>query len=412
MKSENKASGKPGVVVIGRNFDALLCMTRSLGEAGYPVEMLRVFQKRSRYLFVLQRLNPEAYSKYVTAYQTCVAEGSDRRIVESLIAMAEPGAKKLLFPADDYVAGIADAYMEVLRPYYELPSIGGRAGEITRMMQKAVQKQLAMQVGLPVVNGRSIRAVKGQFEIPEGVKYPCFVKPNVSRNSAKANMRRCADEQELRDVLAEFSQNADIEMLVEDYVEIRKELSVLGLSTGTGVIASGLFVQEKGGSKERRGVAVTGRMLPCAQVQELADGIVRLVKLLNYEGLFNVDLCEAADGAVYFVELNLRYSSSGYAATACGLNLPAMFADYMFFGKAVDLDCTVPQTDRCFLNERILLEEYSRNTFGMAEVRRMMRDADISLIRNACDKRPGRQFWKFVLFSAMLRLYYRLRSGK
>ena len=145
--------------------------------------------------------------------------------------MADPDRKMLLIPADDLIAYIADDYLEELQEYYLLPNIDNKAGAVIRMMNKGVQKELAEKAGLPVLNSCVIKTIDGEFEIPESVTYPCFIKPNISRNSSKSRMRKCDSEDELRGYLTEFSQKKDIEMLVEDYVDIKREYSLIGIST-------------------------------------------------------------------------------------------------------------------------------------------------------------------------------------
>ena len=85
--------------------------------------------------------------------------------------------------------------------------------------------------------------------------YPCFIKPNISKSSSKKRMRKCDSEVELRGYLTEFSEKKDIEMLVEDYVEIAKEYSLLGVSTRQGTIGTGLLRcgrRRKGRTQRRR----------------------------------------------------------------------------------------------------------------------------------------------------------------
>ena len=62
-------SDKPRVIVAGRNYCSNLTMARSLGEAGYEVEILRIFQVRPRRRNPMKRmLKPDAYSKYIKGY--------------------------------------------------------------------------------------------------------------------------------------------------------------------------------------------------------------------------------------------------------------------------------------------------------------------------------------------------------
>lgn len=405
-------SEKPRVLVAGRNYCSNLTMARSLGEAGYEVEVLRIFQVRPKKKNLMKMLKPDAYSKYIKGYYVCVSRRRSKRIVRRLISLADENRKMLLIPADDLVACIADDYLEQLSEYYYLPNVEGKEGEINHLMSKGVQKALAKDFGLPVLNSCVIKTVKGEFEIPETVNYPCFIKPNISKNSSKSRMRKCNSEEELRETLTEFSREKDIEMLVEDYVEIAKEYSILGLGTEEGAIGPGFFVAEEGGQLEHRGVAITGRILPCSFNEPLIKQMVDFVASLKFTGLYDVDLIETVDGKIYFVEVNMRFGASGYAVTQCGVNLPGMFADYMLEGKEIDMNCEVKETNKTFVSEKVLIEEYVKDRISMAKLKVLLKESDIHFVQNDQDSKAYRHFKKFYFVARLMRIATKYKEKK
>ncbi len=403
-------SDKPRVMVAGRNYCSNLTMARSLGEAGYEVEILRIFQVRPRRRNPMKRmLKPDAYSKYIKGYYVCVSRRRSRRIVNRLKVLADPDHRMLLIPADDLVAYIADDYLDELSEYYIIQNINNEPGELNRLMAKGRQKELAAAAELNVLNSCVIRTRGGEFTIPESVTYPCFIKPNISKSSSKKRMRKCDSEVELRGYLTEFSEKKDIEMLVEDYVEIAKEYSLLGVSTRQGTIGPGFFVAEEGGKDEHRGVAVTGRILPCSDFQPLVDDLIKFVNSLGYEGLYDVDLIESVNGKMYFVEINMRFGASGYAVTKCGVNLPGMYADYMLTGKPLDMGCKVTP-GKTFVSEKVLIEEYTMGRLSWSDLKRAMKESDVHFVKNDDDRKAYRHFRKFYPLAALMRFVYTHRS--
>ena len=403
-------SDKPRVMVAGRNYCSNLTMARSLGEAGYEVEILRIFQVRPRRRNPMKRmLKPDAYSKYIKGYYVCVSRRRSRRIVNRLKVLADPDHRMLLIPADDLVAYIADDYLDELSEYYIIQNINNEPGELNRLMAKGRQKELAAAAGLNVLNSCVIRTRGGEFTIPESVTYPCFIKPNISKSSSKKRMRKCDSEVELRGYLTEFSEKKDIEMIVEDYVEIAKEYSLLGVSTRQGTIGPGFFVAEEGGKDEHRGVAVTGRILPCSDFQPLVDDLIKFVNSLGYEGLYDVDLIESVNGKMYFVEINMRFGASGYAVTKCGVNLPGMYADYMLTGKPLDMGCKVTP-GKTFVSEKVLIEEYTMGRLSWSDLKRAMKESDVHFVKNDDDRKAYRHFRKFYPLAALMRFVYTHRS--
>ena len=408
----NPFAENPRVVVAGRNYCSNLTMARSLGMAGYDVEVLRIFQVKPKWRNLAKYMRPDAYSKYIKAYHVCISNRKAKNIVRKLIKIADPYRKMLLIPADDLVANVVDEYMAKLSPYYIMPNVNQIPGEVGRLMSKEVQKELAERAGLPVVNSCVIRTHKHQFEIPETVTYPCFIKPNISKNSSKSRMRRCDSAEELEQVLTEFCQKKDIEMLVEDFIEIDKEYAMLGLSTAQGAIAPGFFVAEEGGHDAHRGVAMVGRILPTSEEQKLIDDIVKFVASLNFEGLFDVDLIRTPDGKLYFTELNLRFGASGYAVTLSGANLPGMFADYMIKGTPVDMNCRIEEPGKRFISEKIMIDEYISGYLTKGDMKDRMENLDVHFIYDEQDSKAYRHFRKFYPMAGAARWLMALKKAR
>lgn len=406
----NRFTEKPRVVVAGRNYCSNLCLARAFGRAGYEVEILRIFQVKPTWKNPLKWIKPDAYSQYVKAYHVCITRRKDKRILDKLKAIADRNRKMLLIPADDLVANVVDDHYNMLSKYYLLPNVDHTQGEINRLMSKAVQKELAEAAGLPIINSCVIATEKGKFEIPESVTYPCFIKPNISKNGLKSRMRRCDSAEELAGYLTEFSAKKDIEMLCQDFVDIGREYSILGVSTKNGAIGPGFFGADEGGHDSRKGVALTGVVVPCEQRQQLIDDILKFIGTLKFDGLFDVDLIETADGKMYFVELNMRFGGSGYAITDSGVNLPGMFADYMTLNKPIDFNCKLENPGKRFISEKIMIEEYSGGFLTWSEMKKKMAAADIHFIMDSEDKRPYRHFRRYYFFATLARILLKLKS--
>ena len=396
-------SEKPRVLVSGRNYCSNLCMAKALGEAGYQVEVLRIFQVRPKLKYVLRRIQPDAFSKYVKAYNVCISRRRPIRIVKKLIELADENRKMLLIPADDLVANIIDENYDILSPYYIMPNIEEKQGKVSWMMSKDVQKKAAIKAGLPVVNSCVIKTHEGQFDIPDSVTYPCFIKPNVSMKSSKSRMKKCENRNELYKTLKLFSTKKDIEMLVEDFVEIDREYSLLGVSTPDGVCAPAFFGAEEGGHEAHRGVALTGRILPVSEEQELIDKLIKFVEDTKFTGLFDVDLIKTPEGKMIFVELNLRFGASGYAFAKCGANLPGMFADYMLLNKPLNKQCEVKEPGKLFLSEKVMIDEYVESFCTKKDMKEAMNKVDIRFIYDKEDPRPYRHFRLFYPLATMVR---------
>ena len=411
MNRRNPNSNRPRVIVTGRNYGSNLCIARALGQAGYEVEILRIFHRKPKFRSVFKKMKPEAYSSYVKAFWTCVYGGKSRRVINKLKQIADLDNKMLIVPADDLMACIIDDYLDELSEFYVLPNVDNKEGQINYLMSKDAQKELAFKAGLPALKSCVIKTVNGEFEIPDTVTYPCFIKPNISKNGSKTKMRKCDSKIELTEAMEELAAEKDVEMLVEDYVEIKREYSILGVSTKNGAIGPGYFGAEEGGQNEHRGIAITGKVLPVSCQQKLVDDIVKFVGSLKFDGLYDVDLIETEDGKMYFVELNMRFGGSGYAITKSGVNLPGMFADYMLLGKEIDYNCNLENAGKRFVSEKILIEEYVKNRISKKRVNEIMDEVDIHFIKDEYDKKPFNYFKRFYVIAWILRILGKIKDN-
>lgn len=157
-------------------------------------------------------------------------------------------------------------------------------------------------------------------EIPTDVSYPCLIKPLVSCEGAKSDIRVCRSKKELEKNLNSLGYTQNV--LLQQYIERDYEISILGCGLKNGkciipAIENKLTLYPK----------YVG--LEClANMQPLVDGpikssIERLIKNIGYVGLFSVEMMHCKeDGKFYFTEINLRNDGAEALVTKYGANLP------------------------------------------------------------------------------------------
>lgn len=383
------------IVVVGRGYANILNMVRSFGEVGYRVDVLRVFKNPSSAKRPLLSMKPEAASKYVRKYSQCVA-AEEGALERALLDYAEAGAKKLLVPVDDFVALQIDHARDMLSQHFLFPGMGmDPLRSFDFYMRKDVQKTMAQAAGLNVVPGRVVDAADWREGDARAVRFPCFVKPNVSAVSSKAKIARCETAEELVRLLARYAEDGEDEALVEDCIDVAEELSLIGVCADGRSVSPAFVRSLKGGGGQRRGVMLAGEVLPASRFPEIASACDRLVQDTGFEGVFDIDLLEARDGTVYFAELNFRPGASTYGLVAAGANLPGFFARYILEGVRDEsaIARTVPR--KVFANEKVLLEECAAGEMTPPQMQRVVRGADITFIRNSEDPGPYRVFRGF-----------------
>jgi CDP-ribitol ribitolphosphotransferase len=395
-------------VVVGKNYSNILCMVRDLGEAGFGVSVLRIGRGVKNPAHIVSRADPERKSRYVRRYEKCDADASDGGSVaaEKLLEMAPARGKALLVPVDDFSADMIDRNLDTLKERYHVPSAGGRQGVISGLMDKMLQKKLAREAGLGTVPGTIAETADDAGKAAGAVSFPCFVKPARTVDGKKGMIKKCRDMRELRGGL----QAAGCSMLVEKYIPVRAEYSLLGFSSPDGIVCPCAIRARCSGSGARKGVALSGETVPAGSLGGAAAGLRRMLGKIRYTGLFDADFIEADDGTMYFTELNLRAGASERVCSACGTDLPAAMAEYFFSGHVPDVRNA--EAGKIFASEKLVLEEYLSGGIMADDARRIISGADVCFIRDPADEAPWRDFGRIARAASALRPVYMKYRGK
>ena len=229
------------VVVIGHGYTSRLAVVRSVAQIGCEITVI-VMAGRGRFSKKLNTKKPiDCYSKYVSHVFYCYCQDELGLIQLLLDKCTDTQKKVIIIPDSDFSAAVIDKNQDILREHFLFPHIHHTPGAVELWMDKMKQKTLATTIGLSVASSTIIRVEKGHFEIPEIVNYPCFTKPLATIVGGKQNMKRCNNEEELKEVLYNTCDIGDMHVLVEDYKQIEIEYAALGFSDGHEVIIPGVI---------------------------------------------------------------------------------------------------------------------------------------------------------------------------
>ena len=388
-------------VVIGRNYCVCLGVIRALGLAGYKVSVLRLLHSYDG------DKSPEIASKYVEKVAQ-VSLDDEEAIIPALIeSFSDPENKALVFSAgDDLVASLIDKNHERLSKYFLISSVDETPGELLRCMDKGVQKQIARKCGFYAADGVTIEIDNnGCYSIPDTIPFPCYVKPQVSFGSPKSYIKKCETKEELSELLDDISKHGSNTILVEEYLPIEKEYVIPGASCGGKAIIPAFIEKKRIGSGAHKGVTGSGIIIDSADIPELKYKLCRLIEEVNLNGLFDVEVIFSG-GKYYFNELNLRYGAAGYAITAAGVNLPAIFADYVLDG--VIQESTPICTGVTFVNEKVVFDDCRNGYIPWREYKNDIKSADIRFIYSKDDPKPYKIYRVMVIKARIRRLINKL----
>ncbi len=234
---------------------------------------------------------------------------SDDEIVEFLLSTFQNEKEKpVVIPYSDGAAEEIDLNLDRLKEYFLLPSIGGQQGKIAELMDKQKQVEFAQTYGIPMA--KSCVVDLSDIRLPEDMIYPCIVKPVVSAEGEKSDIRKCDTETQTVAYLQELRKKGYHRFLVQEYLIYDTEYLMVGSISGQN--------QCWFNSKKIRVWPVVGGSSSCLQVtsennvQEFFDEVRNAFGQVGYDGIFDVEALRVGE-KIYLNEINWRNSGTIYS---------------------------------------------------------------------------------------------------
>lgn len=291
------------VIVLGNDHTNSLGIIQSLGKEGYymiafvwgvKTDMLRC----SRYLKEIHT------GKNI---EECVAKISkynhDKAEVIPIIACCDAAALAL-----ERNAGILQGrfVFEHAKNY-----------SLVHLAKKENQVNYALQAGFNVPKTWNLNEEK---TIPTDIIYPCLIKPLVSCEGAKTDIRVCHNEDELKRNLNSLKYTKQV--LLQQYIERDYEISILGCGTESGDVIIPCVENKLTLYPKNVGLECLANMQPLED-KSIINSIRTLVQNIGYVGTFSVEMMHCKlDNVFYFTEINLRNDGANAFVYKYGVNLP------------------------------------------------------------------------------------------
>lgn len=289
---------KNKVILIGGNHHNGLGLARSFGVNGIKPYGI-IVGEGAEHGFVRK-------SKYWA--KTWVIK-SDDEIVEFLLnAFQNEKEKPVVIPYSDGAAEEIDLNLDRLKEHFLLPSIGGQQGKIADLMDKQKQVEFAQTYGIPMA--KSCVVDLNDIRLPEDMIYPCIVKPVVSAEGEKSDIRKCDTETQTVAYLQELREKGYHRFLVQEYLIYDTEYLMVGSISRQN--------QCWFNSKKIRVWPVVGGSSSCLQVtsennvQEFFDEVRNAFGRVGYDGIFDVEALRVGE-KIYLNEINWRNSGTIYS---------------------------------------------------------------------------------------------------
>lgn len=220
----------------------------------------------------------------------------------------------IVISCSDAVASLLDQSYEKLRDIFNFFNCG-KTGQLTYLMNKLVQVEIAKKCGFKVP--RSIKGFNGKVSSEE-LAFPVLVKPLESINGGK-NIQVCHNQEDYDYTLKSLAEEKHI--IVQEYICKEYEIVVLGVAIKGDVFIPGYILKYRdilGGTTYSKVLSIKSLS------QNIKESCEKLVKEFNYDGLFGIELIKDKQD-YYFIEINLRNDATTYSLAVAGVNLPLAY---------------------------------------------------------------------------------------
>ena len=291
------------VIVMAVEHYNTLGLIRSLGEAG--VEPI--------YIAIKGKARVASTSKYISRYH--YVDNEEQAYSTLIENYRDENNRAFVLCIDDKTVSYMDERYEELKNYFYFFNAGAK-GQVNKYMDKLNILEAAEQCGLRTL--RAYRCKNG--ELPGVIKYPVITKaisPVVG--GWKSDVHICNSEVEL---LEAYKKIQAPEVLVQEYIEKKNEYCKEMLIT----IAS------------TYNYLLPNYYSPYMTVQnmdniDLNKKLNELMKLIGFEGIYEIEFLIDQDDTLYFGEINFRNSTWSYASTVAGMNMPALWIESTMEGN-------------------------------------------------------------------------------
>lgn len=396
------------VVVIGNNYSNILTMVRSLGKQDINSDIVRVSKNKVKKFSLFNKMMPEKRSKYVNMFYYCNYEYGENRIIDLLNNIVDKNKKNFILPVDDYSVSLLSRNVAALKDKYILPSVDSSIGDIYTLINKNTQIALAKEFNISTIDSYRIHSTNGKFEVPNNLEFPCFVKPSRSDIYNKDLMKKCNDLDELQEHLNQISRKQDFDVIIEKFIEISEEYSLLGACVDGYTLNTVLFKMLLGGHRNRKGVTIVGKRTFVEDLQSITEQCKKMLYSIKFTGLFDIDIVKSIQGDIFFLELNLRAGASVNIATETGINLPCMWITSITNNEKLDTTVMKRPHEDIFVSEKVLMEEMLCGDISYYDARKILKIANIFFMYDKEDIEPYNYFKKYFNAAIIFRWIYKI----
>ena len=300
------------VVVIGADHHNTLSVVRSLGENNCSFTI--IIHTTAKTINSLRI----CISKYNKGRTILVRE--DEASLISCINSIESNESHMtiLFPCSDFAAYCIDKEYTILKKKFIVPSFNNSQYSILTMMDKNAQYYFANAQGLRMAKTWKITDCNN---ITEDIVFPCILKPTVSAEGRKADIRVCKKRDELENAVKNLFRCGYESLIVQQYLNKKYEVCGFGYVAPEGNHEGYIVKKLRETPPPAQGSTLYAQFISESLIKDAVDLVLNKLIQCGYSGLYDIEMIICDDG-IYLNEINFRYSGCGFGCARGSASIP------------------------------------------------------------------------------------------
>ncbi len=219
--------------------------------------------------------------------------------------------KPVLVPGSDGFAYLIDSNYDYLSDYFILPGINHKQGEVVKLMDKYQQVKWGKSVGINVADAQIIQ-LDAETINPITIGFPLILKPVVSAEGDKKDIRKCEDQKSLYVELEGLKKKGYKRILAQEFITKDYEIALFGSILSNSSNNPYLLTHETREWPVVGGVGSYHVFIDDPILKKEAERILDQLKATGYIGNFDIELF-VVKGKIMLNEINFRNSGNIYA---------------------------------------------------------------------------------------------------
>lgn len=296
------------VIIIGGDHHNTLAAIRCFGNSG--IHVITLIHSNEKNLGKIKC----SKSKFARGNCNLVDEQEDS-IMNWLLAH-ETGEKEFVFPCSDLAAYTLDKNRDTLKKRYNIPGFQDTNVSVRSLMNKWNQFTLANELG--VRTPMTWKYIFGEY-LPNGIVFPCILKPVVSAVGLKSDIVKVNTDAELDTAISELKKKGYTEILIQEYVNYTMQYLACGCVLPKSDLQCGTIFEKQRESKN--GSTGLGVVTSDLEVASQNEKIIRFLQEHKYWGCYDIEFFRSGEEVV-LNEINLRHSGAGCLLIDNGVPIP------------------------------------------------------------------------------------------